>query len=339
MTEGAKNRIRRMLYEKGAAHEQRLFRAARAITEEHFKREISLFAPLYLSNYCVNNCRYCAFRRDNHAILRRSLNEQALQSEAEALVAQGHRTLLLVSGEHPKLFGKEAVAEAARIVGQVAGVKEVRAEVMPMTVAGYQLLAENGVRSVIIYQETYDKIVYTKAHPDGPKANYAWRINAPDRVLAAGIPAVGLGILLGLSGVAEECEALVSHAQALHERWGIWPTISLPRIQPASEAPWSANPPEPVDDALFVRLIALVRVLLPECGIILSTRESPTMRDRLLKLGIGITQMSAGSRTDVGGYTQPQQAGQFSIQDDRSVEDVAGLLESFGYRAELTKRQ
>lgn len=333
------NRIKRMLYEEGTAHEQRLFQAARAVTEEHFGREIALFAPLYLSNYCVNNCRYCAFRRDNPLIARRSLNEQALRAEAEALAAQGHRTVLLVSGEHPKFFGKEAVAEAARIVAQAPGVEEVRAEVMPLTVSGYQLLAESGVRSVIIYQETYDREVYTRAHPDGPKANYDWRFNAPDRVLAAGIPAVGLGILLGLSRVAEDCQALVAHARALHERRGVWPTISLPRIQPASEAPWSLNPPEPVPDALFMRLIALVRTLLPECGIILSTRESPAMRNRLLELGIGITQMSAGSRTDVGGYTQPQQAGQFSIQDERSVGDVASLLESFGYRAGLTVRQ
>lgn len=332
------NRIKRMLYKEDAAHEERLFRTARAVTEEHFGREIALFAPLYLSNYCVNNCRYCAFRRDNRMIFRRSLNEQTLQAEAGALVAQGHRTLLLVSGEHPKFFGTEAVAEAARIVARVSGVEEVRAEVMPMTLAGYQSLAESGVRGVVIYQETYDMKTYAKAHPDGPKANYAWRFNAPDRVLAAGIPAVGLGVLLGLSRVDEDLQALVSHAHGLHERWGVWPTVSLPRIRPASEAPWSLNPPHAVDDAVFVRLVALARILLPECGIILSTRESPVMRDRLLELGIGITQISAGSRTDVGGYTQPQQAGQFSIQDERPLEEVVDLLGAFGYSTERSTR-
>lgn len=322
-----------LLYKAGPSHEERLFRAAQTITEDRFGRELMLFAPLYLSNHCVNNCRYCAFRRDNHSLLRRSLDEAALRSEAEALVAQGHQTILLVAGEHPKLFGVDALVEAARVVSSISGVETVRVEAMPMTITGYERLAECGVNSVILYQETYNKSVYAKAHPAGPKANYCWRVNGPDRVLASGIPEVGLGILLGLSDVVDDLLALVAHARALHDRWGAWPTISLPRIQPAFDAPWSLDPPRPVDDRTFVRLIALLRILLPECGIVLSTRESPMMRDLLLELGIGITQMSAGSSTSVGGYANPRAEGQFSIQDSRSLVEVMDLLGAFGYTA------
>lgn len=323
--------IRQWLYSDDENLEARLFAAARDLTSARFGRRITLFAPLYLSNYCVNACRYCAFRRDNRRLVRRTLNDEELQAEARALAALGHRTVLLVAGEDPQRSGPKAVAYAANRVAAVEGVKTVRAEVMPMTLQGYRLLADAGVSSVVLYQETYDRRVYAKAHPAGPKANYAWRLGAPERALEAGIPSVGLGILLGLGNLAGDLMGLVAHARRLRVRWGHWPMIGLPRIQPAMEAPWSVHPPNPVADKTFLRAVAVIRALLPQSGILLSTREPVLLRDQLLQLGIGVTQMSAGSRTDVGGYTHPQSDGQFAIQDERPADAVAALLRGMQY--------
>lgn len=314
------------------AQERELFLKARDLTMRRFARRIVLFAPLYVSNICVNNCLYCGFRRDNAVLERRILSSQEIRAEAEAIAAMGHQTVLIVAGEHPEYAGSKAIAEDIRSVRAVKGIRDVRVEVMPMDVAGYRQLYEAGARAVVLYQETYDRITYAHVHFSGPKANYDWRLAALERAMAAGFRRLGMGVLVGLADVASDGAALIAHARLIYTCSGFWPsTISLPRLQPAPEAPWSLEPPHPVDDRTFIRLVALVRVALPEVGIVLSTRECPAVRDRLLELGIGVTHLSAGSRTSVGGYTQVSSDGQFLIQDERPVSEVVERLKALGY--------
>lgn len=335
--------ISEWLSSRDLRREEDLFEQARALTRTHFKRRIVLFAPLYVSNLCVNNCLYCGFRRGNALLERKILSSEEVQAEAEAIAAMGHQTVLIVAGEHSEYSGPKAIAEDIRSVLSVQWIRDVKVEVMPMDVEGYRRLYDAGARSVALYQETYDRTIYAQAHPLGPKAAYAWRLTALERAMEAGFRRMGLGILLGLADPVFDLTALIAHAHSIHARWGFWPsTVSLPRLQPALEAPWSINPPHPVDDETFLRLVALIRVALPEVGIVLSTRECPALRDRLLETGIGVTHLSAGSRTEVGGYTQTTsdglpishalvQAGQFSIQDERPSLGVAQRLKGLGY--------
>lgn len=309
--------------------ERDLFRRARALTERRFARRMVLFAPLYISNACVNNCLYCGFRR-GHRMPRRTLSPDGVALQARALAAAGHRTGLLVAGEDPRVAGPGAVAAAVQ-AAYSAGLEDVKIEVMPMTVDGYRQVAAAGATGVLVYQETYDRPRYAAAHPDGPKASYAWRRHAPARALTGGIPRIGLGILVGLGDLAADAAGLIVHARQLSQRWGVWPTVSVPRIQPAAGAPWATSPPRRVDDHTFLRLVALLRTALPECGIICSTRESPTMRRRLLELGLGITHLSAGASTVVGGYTDGGGPGQFRLQDGRTPHEVAAELRRLGY--------
>ena len=324
--------IRQWLSSRDLGKEEDLFEQARALTRAHFKRRIVLFAPLYVSNICVNNCLYCGFRRDNAILERRVLSSQEVKAEAEAIASMGHQTILIVAGEHAEYAGPRAIAEDVRAVNSCPAIRDVKVEVMPMSVEGYRQLYEAGARGVVLYQESYDRVVYTEAHPPGPKADYDWRLTALDRALATGLRRIGMGILVGLGDPAADAFMLIAHACSIHSRWGVWPsTVSLPRLQPASEAPWSINPPHPMDDRMFLRLVALIRVALPEVGIVLSTRECPALRDRLLDLGIGVTHLSAGSRTSVGGYTNGSEDGQFSIQDERPPLAVAEHLRDLGY--------
>lgn len=309
--------------------ERALFAEARRVTERTFGRRIQLFAPLYISNLCVNSCLYCGFRRENR-IRRRALRPDGVAAQARALVAAGHRTGLLVAGEHQTAAGPSAVAAAIHAARE-AGLAEVLVEVMPMTMAGYRQLVAAGADGVLLYQETYDRILYALAHPHGPKAAYEWRRYAPDRALGAGMRRFGLGMLVGLGEAAADAAALILHARELYRRWGVWPTISLPRLQPAAGAPWAERPPHPVDDQSFLRLFALLRLALPECGMVCSTREPALLRRRLLELGLGVTHLSAGASTMVGGYTQTGGATQFAIQDDRTAEEVVEELQRLGY--------
>ena len=324
--------IRQWLSSRDGQQEGELFQQARALTRTRFKRRIALFAPLYVSNVCVNNCLYCGFRRDNASLARRVLSDPEVRGEAEAVAAMGHQTILIVAGEHPEYAGSQAIAGDIRGVLTIPSIREVKVEVMPMTIEGYRRLYEAGARTVVLYQETYDRALYAQAHPTGPKAAYEWRLMALDRAMTAGFRRLGLGILVGLGDVASDAALLIAHARGIHARVGLWPsTVSLPRLQSAPGAPWSVNPPHPVDDQTFLRLVALIRVALPEVGIVLSTRECPRLRDQLLALGIGITHLSAGSRTGVGGYTSTSPEGQFTIQDERPVREVVGRLKGLGY--------
>jgi len=336
--------IRAKLQTRDPAEERDLFAKARTLTEQRFNNRICLFAPLYVSDFCINNCLYCGFRQQNTALERRALSPEAVRTEAGAIVAMGHKTILIVAGEHPEQAGSEAIAQSIRAVKTFDAVRDIKVEVMPMSQEGYAELYAAGARTVVLYQETYDRALYAKAHPAGPKAAFAWRLSALERAFAAGFKRVGIGILVGLGEVAFEASMLIAHARSIHARWGIWPsTLSLPRLQPAETAPWSLKPPNPVDDATFSRLVALLRCELPEVGIALTTRESPELRDRLLELGVGITHFSAGSRTEVGGYAttaqdksspNPQRTsweGQFSIQDERPALEISEQMRRLGH--------
>lgn len=323
--------VRQWLEPDDPVREQELFAEARALTRHHFGTRVTLYAPLYLSNLCVNNCLYCAFRRDNTLVVRRALRPTELRAEAAAVAALGHRTVVLVAGEHPRQAGEQAVAAAVAAVRTIPAIRDVQVEVMPLTVAGYRQVYEAGAGMVVVYQETYDRAVYARAHPSGPKSDYDWRIGALTRALRAGFRRVGMGILLGLSDVADDTAALIAHARAFQAAWDVWPTISLPRLQPAAGAPWAVSPPRPVDDRAFLRLLAVIRLALPKSRITLSTREGPRLRDLALRLGVGVTQVSAGSRTDVGGYTLGRHEGQFAIQDERPVPVMTARLTALGY--------
>lgn len=320
------------------AQERELFLKARDLTMRRFARRIVLFAPLYVSNMCVNNCLYCGFRRDNVPLKRRVLSSEEVRAETEVIAAMGHQTVLIVAGEHPEYAGAQAVAEDIRSVRSVPSIHDVKVEVMPMDVDGYRRLFEAGAQAVVLYQETYDRTTYAQAHPSGPKANYEWRLTALERAIEAGFRRVGLGILAGLGDAAFDAAMLIAHARQIHARFGVWPsTVSLPRLRPAQEALWSMNPLYPVDDQTFLRLVALIRVALPEVGMTLSTRECAIIRDRALEMGLGVTQMSAGSRTSVGGYTSKDQDGQFTIQDERPASAVVDRLKSLGYKPVWTE--
>ena len=324
--------IRAVLTTTDPAVERSLFIRAQEVTRARFGATLQFFAPLYVSNQCVNNCLYCAFRRENRAMPRQTLTQEEARTEAHAIVAFGHDAVLVVASEHPRHAGAAAIADRIRVIRTVPGIRHVDAEIMPLAEADYRRLRDAGVHAVLVYQETYDRARYGLAHPDGPKSSFGWRLDAPARALRGGIPRVGLGILVGLGDPADDVAQLIEHARTLHDTFGLWPaTVSLPRIQPAAGAPWAVRPPEPVDDRAFVRLIAMIRLALPNVGIMLSTRESPALRDRLLALRVGVTHLSAGSRTGVGGYTRSTAPGQFSIQDDRPLQDVMAAVQRLGY--------
>ena len=332
MVPSGRSVLRAWLKTEDQAWERDWFAQAREVTQRHFGRRVTLFAPLYVSSVCVNNCLYCGFRTDNPSVARRVLRRDEIRAEAEVIAAMGHQVILLVAGEHPRLAGAEAIAEAVKVVRTVAGIHEVRVEIMPLEVDGYRTLRDAGVRAVMVYQETYDRKRYAQAHPSGPKAAYEWRLGTPDRAYRGGLPRVGLGALLGLSDPAADVARLVRHARALYGRWRTWPSVSLPRLRPAQEAPWGIHPPHPVDDRTYLRLVAWVRLALPQAHLVLSTRESPALRDQLMTLGLGMTEISAASRTEVGGYTAPDaRAGQFQIVDDRPVRVIVERLQELGY--------
>lgn len=298
---------------------------AHELTVERFGKTMALFAPLYLSNECVCTCTYCGFSM-GLPIRRKTLRIDEVASEAKALAARGFRNVLLVSSEHPKhvdaAYIARCVAETKRLVPYVA--LEVAAAREPQ----YASWAQAGCDGVVLYQETYDPEAYPRYHRGGPKQHYHERLETPERAAAAGIRHLGLGALLGLADWRFEALALVAHGRHLYRHgWRAQINISFPRINPAAG---NFAPERPVSDAELVQLIAAVRIALPVAGIVLSTREPAALRDRLIPLGV--TQMSAGSSTEPGGYSKPGEAGeQFHLEDTRPRETVARRLRELGY--------
>jgi 2-iminoacetate synthase len=329
-------------------------RRSQTLTRQRFGNVIRLFAPLYLSNECVNNCRYCGFSRDN-PILRVTLSVEEVQREARALQAEGFRNILLVAGEHPKFVGAAYLAECvAALHGEFPGVS---LEVGPMETQDYHPLVDAGAEGLVVYQETYDRAVYTEMHTAGPKRNFDWRLETPERAYTAGFRRLGLGALYGLADWRLEAISLAAHAEyLLRHCWKAQLTVSLPRLRPCAG---EFQPITHMSERDLVQLVCAFRLFLPDVGIVLSTRERAEFRDGLVPLGV--TLMSAGSHTEPGGYTgagrekihhtergrivalsptasewqAPAGAtaatGQFEISDTRSSAQVAAMLRRRGY--------
>jgi 2-iminoacetate synthase len=298
--------------------------ASARLTAQRFGRTILLYAPLYLSNECVNVCTYCGFRRDID-VRRSTLAPGEIEQDLRYLAGQGFRHVLLVTGEHPKHVDLAYLEAAVRIAR--SHMPSVSIEVEPLTREEYARMIEAGIDGVTLYQETYDRGLYETYHTHGPKKRYDYRLDAPSRAAEAGIRRLGIGALLGLGEWRSEAFHLAVHAAWLWKRfWKTHLTISFPRIR---EAASHFVAPTPVSDRELVRLVAALRLVLPDVGLVLSTREAPEMRDGLAR--IGITQISAGSRTEPGGYHRPDDAEkQFAVEDRRTPAEVADRLRALG---------
>lgn len=317
---------------------------SRAVTRRYFGRTMRLFAPLYLSNECINSCSYCGFSREN-AIFRVTLEIEQVAREATHLLDEGFRNILLVAGEHPKFVSQGYLEKCLRRL--VPLVPSLSLEVAPMEQEDYLPLVQAGAEGLVVYQETYHRPTYRTLHLAGPKKDYDWRLDCPERAYAAGFRRLGVGALLGLWNWREEAMALAAHIHHLLQHcWKAQITVSLPRLRPAAG---EFAPTHPVSDREFIQLICALRVTFPQIGIVLSTREPRTLRDGIAPLGI--TMMSAGSHTEPGGYTGQGQdqlhltvrgkaqaieteaaraTEQFSISDDRSAAEVAAYLSGIG---------
>ncbi len=305
-------------------HLEELAARAQRLTRERFGRVVTLYAPLYVSNHCSNSCVYCGFNVENR-IQRRTLDQREIEAEARSLWEQGFRHLLLVSGESRKEVPVEMLAQTAKNLHSLF--PSLSVEVYPLDVDGYKSLVDVGVEGLTIYQETYDPVIYAKVHPGGPKSDYQRRLRAPEQGGEAGFRRIGIGALLGLTDWRYEAVCLALHAMWLQKTfWRTHISISVPRLR---EAAGGFAPAHPVSDRELVQMICALRLLLPDAGVVLSTRESATFRDGLAP--IAVTMMSAGSCTEPGGYTEPGSAEeQFSIEDSRTPAEVALMLERLG---------
>ncbi len=314
-----------------------LFDAARTVKEAIYGRRLVLFAPLYVSNLCGNECLYCAFRVTNRAIVRRSLNQDEVAHEVRALVEQGHKRVLLVAGEAYPREGFDYVLRCietiyATRVGH-GEIRRVNVNVAPLTVEQFARLKAAGIGTYQLFQETYHRATYEAVHVAGPKSDFDWRIGAMDRAMEAGIDDVGIGVLFGLFDWRFEILALMQHIRHLEQRFGVGPhTISVPRLEPAAGSDLASQPPHPVDDVAFRKIVAILRLAVPYTGIIMSTRETPKMRQETFALGV--SQISAGSRTNPGGYAEGKDVeneAQFSLGDHRPLDEVIADVASMGY--------
>jgi len=304
-----------------------LAQRAHKLTVQRFGKTILMYAPLYLSNECSNGCRYCGFNAHNK-MARRTLNFDEMEAEAKVLHDRGFRHLLLVTGEAPKLADNKYLCASVEKLRPLFSSMSI--EVYPMDQAGYQQVVDAGVDGLTIYQETYDQALYADMHPFGKKRDYAFRLAAPEAAAAAGMRRIGVGALLGLG--KHRVEGFFTGLHALYLARHYWRThlsVSFPRMRPADGG---FQPLNPVSDKEFVQLICALRLLLPDAGLVMSTRESAQLRDNLLPLGI--TQMSAGSSTAPGGYAEEDESGeQFAIDDARSHVEVAAMIAEKGYEA------
>ncbi len=319
---------------KATGHVEETSGHSQRITQKHFGKTIRLFAPLYLSNECVNICKYCGFSR-HVDIPRITIPVERVAQESEALARQGFRSILLVAGEHPKYVSNGYVEEAVRRVLPI--MPSVALELGPLEADGYVPLVEAGCEGLVVYQETYHRETYKEMHPAGPKNRFHWRMETPERAYHARFRRLGIGALLGLYDWRWEVIALAAHAQYLTRQcWQAQINISLPRLRPA---PGEFKPRFSMSDREFVQALCALRMFLPHAGIVLSTREPPHLRDGLITLGV--TSMSAGSSTEPGGYssfnqnewrrTREQEGEQFHISDERTPAEFAGIIRARGY--------
>ena len=315
---------------------KRVYALAEQIKLDFYGNRIVMFAPLYLSNYCINGCIYCPYHMKNKHIARKKLTQEEVAAEVIALQDMGHKRLALEAGEDPVNNPIEYILECIKTIYSIkhknGAIRRVNVNIAATTVENYRKLKDAGIGTYILFQETYHKESYEELHPTGPKHNYAYHTEAMDRAMEGGIDDVGLGVLFGLERYKYEFAGLLMHAEHLEAVHGVGPhTISVPRIKRADDIDPStfANG---IDDETFAKLVALIRIAVPYTGMIVSTRESQEVREKVLKLGI--SQISGGSRTSVGGYTEeerPTDTEQFDVSDQRTLDEVVHWLMDLGY--------
>ncbi len=316
---------------------EKMFSLAKKIKEELYGQRIVLFAPLYLSNYCINSCVYCPYHAKNKNIRRKKLTQEEIRREVIALQDMGHKRLALETGEDPVNNPIEYVLESIKTIYSIkhknGAIRRVNVNIAATTVENYRRLKEAGIGTYILFQETYHKENYEKLHPAGPKHDYAWHTEAMDRAMEGGIDDVGCGVLFGLNLYRYDFVGLLMHAEHLEAVHGVGPhTISVPRIRPADDIDPSAFS-NAIDDDTFAKLVAVIRIAVPYTGMIVSTRESQESRERVLDLGI--SQISGASCTSVGGYEKKERpeenSAQFDVNDTRTLYEVVQWLLDLGY--------
>lgn len=316
---------------------QEMFTLAEQIKKDFYGNRIVMFAPLYLSNYCVNGCLYCPYHLKNKHIARKKLTQEEIRAEVIALQDMGHKRLALEAGEDPVNNPIEYILESIDTIYSIkhknGAIRRVNVNIAATTVENYRKLHEAGIGTYILFQETYNKEGYEKLHPTGPKRDYAYHTEAHDRAMEGGIDDVGLGVLFGLEGYRYEFAGLLMHAEHLEAVFGVGPhTISVPRVCPADDIDPGAFD-NGISDDIFCKLVACIRVSVPYTGMIVSTRESAKVRERVLHLGI--SQISGGSRTSVGGYVEEEpeeeNSAQFDVSDRRTLDQVVHWLMDCGH--------
>lgn len=309
---------------------------AKEIKERFYGKRIVMFAPLYLSNYCVNGCLYCPYHLKNKHIARKKLTQEEIRQEVMALQDMGHKRLAIEAGEDPVNNPLEYILESIKTIYSIkhknGAIRRVNVNIAATTVENYKKLKDAGIGTYILFQETYDRKAYEELHPTGPKSDYAYHTEAMDRAMEAGIDDVGCGVLFGLDKYRYELVGIIMHAEHLEAKFGVGPhTISVPRVCPADDIdPAELNA---ISDEVFQKIVAVIRIAVPYTGMIVSTRESQRVREKVLDLGI--SQISGGSRTSVGGYVEEEpeeeNSAQFDVTDRRSLDEVVNWLLGMGY--------
>ena len=314
-----------------------LFNTANEVKETIYGKRLVLFAPLYISNLCANECLYCAFRATNKDIVRNSLSQEHIAREVEVLIKQGHKRILMVAGESYPNQGFQYILDSIKTIYNVKSdhgeIRRVNVNIAPLQTEEFKKLKAAGIGTYQIFQETYHRETYSKVHLGGKKRDYNWRVWSLHRAMEAGIDDVGIGVLFGLFDYRFEILALMQHISELEAKFGVGPhTISVPRLEPATNSELASHPPFPVSDIDFRKIVAIIRLAVPYTGIIMSTRETAKMRRETFALGV--SQISAGSRTNPGGYEEEAEddpSGQFSLGDHRPLDEVIRDVASMGY--------
>ena len=317
---------------------ERIFTLAREIKQRIYGNRIVMFAPLYLSNHCINGCTYCPYHATNRTIPRRKLTQEQIAAEVIALQDMGHKRLALEAGEHPKLAPIEYILESIDTIYSIrhrnGAIRRVNVNIAATTVENYRRLRDAGIGTYILFEETYNREVYNALHPSGPKSDWAYHTEAMDRAMEGGIDDVGIGALFGLTDYRYDLVGMLMHAEHLEARFGVGPhTISVPRIRPADDIDLTKFP-NAVTDSVFRRIVAILRIAVPYTGMIISTRESEQCRRDVLD--VGVSQISGGSKTSVGGYANnsvecSEGSEQFDISDHRTLDQIVGWLLNLGY--------
>ncbi len=316
---------------------EEMYRLARQIKQDFYGNRIVMFAPLYLSNYCINGCVYCPYHIKNKHIARKKLTQDEIVREVTALQDMGHKRLALEAGEDPKNNPIEYILECIKTIYSIkhknGAIRRVNVNIAATTVEEYRMLKEAGIGTYILFQETYNKKSYEELHPYGPKSNYAYHTEAMDRAMEGGIDDVGLGVLFGLEMYRYEFAGLLMHAEHLEAVHGVGPhTISVPRIKRADDIDPDVFD-NGIDDETFAKICALIRICVPYTGMIISTRESQAVREKVI--GLGVSQISGASRTSVGGYCEEEpeeeNSEQFDVSDKRTLDEVVKWLMELGY--------